>query len=546
MMATSLRRYEQITSVLIKYGFEVAVREIIPGIIQWKVQKKKTKVNNESVARRVRFAIQELGPTFVKFGQIMSTRRDLISPEIIKELKLLTDKVEPVPFNKIKPIIEENIGPISENFIYLNERPFAAASLSQVHHGKLNDGTLVVLKVQRPGIKEVIETDLRILYSFSERAERLFPEMEIFNFPDMVKDFSKQILRELDFVRDGKNAEILAHNMREFKDIKFPKIYWKYSSNKLLVMEYIKGVRIDKIDQLRLMGIDPKEIALKGFRAYMKQIFVDGFFHGDPHSGNLIVTRSGELAFLDYGLVGLLRPEKKDKLLKLFLAILDKDVDDIVKIFKGIGVPIRDPIVDSLKDDLYLALIESEDFNPDQTESRALEGVTVAMRRYKLKVPMVAMLMIKVIMMLEEDAHNLYSEFNLVNEIKPYLGETLKQHFLSQVNIRKLGINMIEGFLTVGDFPQNVNEVLKKAATGNIRFKIAHDDLNRIERSIDQATYKMLFGVLLASLVIGISMFVFSIKEILSPQIIGMTVVIYIIIMLVVAFTLLQVIRGKH
>jgi ubiquinone biosynthesis protein len=293
------------------------------------------------------------------------------------------------------------------------------------------------------------------------------------------------------------------------------------------------------------MGIDPKDIALKGFRAYMKQIFIDGFFHGDPHPGNLMVTRNGELVFLDYGLIGLLRSDKKDKLLKLILAILDKDVDDIVKLFKEIGVPIKEHIEDSLKDDLYLGLIEGEEFDPYQPESGAFEGVVQALRRYRVKIPMTTMLMIKVVSMIEADAHFLYPQFNFMREIRPYLLDIIKGHIIQQVSVRKLGINMLDGFLSMGDFPRNINDVLKRFSSGNLRFRIAHDDIDRIGKRIDQASNRILLGVIFASLLIGISVYVYALKDVLNPLIIQLIGLIYIVSIFSSLIIVILLLRGR-
>jgi len=544
-MSLPIRRYEQIAAILVKYGFEVAVADLLPGTIQWRVHKQKAETVNLSVNKRLRLAIQELGPAFVKFGQIMSTRPELLSPELIKELKMLTDQVEPVPWEKVKPTIEEYCGSIEETFVYLNERPFAAASLSQVHHGKLKDGTVVVLKVQRPGIREVIETDLRILKTIADRAEKSSSELQIFNFPGMVTDFARQIMAELDFVRDGKNADLLAKNMRGIEGVRIPRIHWQYTGQRLIVMDYMKGVRIDQVEKIKKMGVDAKTIALLGFRVYMKQIFEDGFFHGDPHPGNLLVNPKGELILLDFGLIGVLRPEKRDLLLKMLMAIVDKDIDGLVDVFAALGIKVRDQWVDAFKDDLYLALIEGEENNTLQPDTRVFDGVVEALRKYRLKVPMVAMLMIKVIVMVQDDGSKLYPEFDFLKEVKPLLAESLKRRLLSQSNIRKAGFDILEALQDAKDLPNNVNMVLKRLSAGNFTFKIAHDDLDRLGNSIDRASYKVLLGLVMASIVIGMSLVVLATQSVLTTESFQITLMIYAIAIFVGIFSVVQLIRER-
>jgi len=544
-MSVPLRRYEQIAAVLVKYGFEVAVVDLLPSTIQWRLNKQKTDTANLSVNKRLRLAIQELGPTFVKFGQIMSTRRELLSADLVEELKQLTDNVQPVSWEKVKPTIEEYCGNIDETFTYLNQRPFAAASLSQAHHGKLKDGTVVVLKVQRPGIRQQIETDLPILKAIADRAEKTNSDLQIFNFPAMVTDFARQILSELDFVRDGTNADILAKNMKGIEGVRIPRIFWKYSGQRLLVMEYMKGVRVDKVEKIAKMGVDPKHIADIGFRAYMKQIFEDGFFHGDPHPGNLLVTPKGELVFLDFGLVGILRPEKRDLLLKMLSTIVDKDVDGLVDVFSALGVKVREQWVDAFKDDLYFAMMEGETVNTSRPDAAAMEGVVIALRKYHLKVPMVAMLMIKVILMVQDDAIRLNPDFDFIKEVKPLLEQSVQKRFLSQENVRKAGFGIIDAFNDAKDIPLNINSALKKVSQGSFTFKIAHDDLDRLGNSIDRASYKILLGLVLASVVIGMSLIVLTTQSILTIESLEIVIVVYVVAVIVSVYSVIQLIRER-
>jgi ubiquinone biosynthesis protein len=543
-MALPLRRYEQIAAILVKYGFEVAVADLLPNTVQWRLRRQKSETVNINVNRRVRLAIQEMGPTFVKFGQIMSTRRELLSPELIEELKLLTDKVDPSPFEKVQPTIEEYCGNIDETFVYLNKRPFVAASLSQVHHGKLRDGTVVVLKVQRPGIKEQIETDLRILKAIADRAERTSTDLQIFNFPSMIVDFARQIMFELDFTRDGKNAELIAKNMKDFERVRIPKIYWQYTGSRLLVMEYMKGVRIDRVDLIEKLGVDPKDIAQLGFKAYMKQIFEDGFFHANPHPGNLLVNPQGELVFLDFGLIGVLRPEKRDILLKMLVAIVDKDVDDLIEVFDSLGIGIRDQWMDAFKDDLYLAVMES-DTHARGGSADSFEGVVSAMRKYRLKVPMVTMLMIKVILMVEDDGNKLNPEFNFMEEVKPVIASIFRKRVMNQANIAKAGFDLIEAFQSAKDLPDNVNSFFKRLSKGTVTFKIAHDDLDRLGNSVDRASYKILLGLVMASIVIGMSLVILATQSVFSPQTFQVSIVVYAIAVVLGLVSVIQLIRER-
>ncbi len=291
-MVNRLTRYAQIARILSKYGFGIVLQELYPEDRRPDFLKKDPDIESDDVYRRIRLAIEELGPTFVKLGQILSVRRDVLPAPLIQELQMLTDKVKTVPYEEVQDVIQESCGKEDEFCIYVEHEPLAGASMSQVHRAKMKDGSDVVFKVQRPDIRELIEVDLTILENLAERAEKSLPYLRPFNPVGLIEEFSKQMRKELDFVLDGKNAETVALNMKDIPEIKIPKIYWEHSGPRLLVMEYIEGVRIDDVDALKEKH-DVKRLAEIGLEAYLKQVFIDGFFHGDPHPGNLLVTDEG-------------------------------------------------------------------------------------------------------------------------------------------------------------------------------------------------------------------------------------------------------------
>ena len=545
-MVPPVRRYEQIAGILVKHGFEVFVRDLLPGTVEWRLHwKHEVDIHGMDTNMRIRLALQELGPTFIKLGQIMSTRREILPPGLVEELTKLTDRVEPLPFEKVKPVIEDRCGLISETFKHVDEKPIAAASLSQVHLAELMDGTRVVLKVQRPGIREVIETDVGILEGIAERAEKAFPGLAVYNLPGLVREFARQIRRELDFVSDGKNADLLARNLEGVEGVRVPRIYWRYSCERLLVMEYIQGVRIDDVEAIRKMGYDPKVIAVRGFKVYLKQIFEDGFFHGDPHPGNLVVTTEGDIVFLDFGLMGIFRPERRDVMLRMLVALEDKDVDGLMKTFQQVGIRVREPLMDPFKDDVYLMLLEGESFNPEQPGTSVFQGLTTLLNKYRIRVPLVMMLMLKVIIQMQDDGLLLYPEFNFMKETRPYLGEILTKRMLSQETVRKTTLGLADALQSLAEVPQSINETLKMLSGGTVRFKVAHDDLDRIGGAIDRATYRLLIGIVVASIVVGLSLVVFATHDILSADVFRLTLVGYGAAVVIGIYSLYRLVRHR-
>jgi ubiquinone biosynthesis protein len=542
-MVTIAKRSQEIASILIKYGFQIAAEDLLPGM-RARRRNQSTEPMKLSANKRICLAIQELGPTFIKFGQMMSTRNDLLSPELTEELKTLREKVKPVSWQEIEPTVEEYCGPISENFIYLNRRPFAAASLSQAYLGKLKDGSLVVLKVQRPGIREVIEADLRILKILSDKADKS-SELELFNFPGMVSDFARQIAAELDFARDGRNADLLAMNMSGLK-VRVPKVHWEYSGHRLLVMDYVKGVRPDEVEMLVRMGLDPREIALLNFRVYWKQIFEDGFFHGDPHPGNIRINREGELGLLDFGMVGVLRPEKREYLLRLILATYEKDVDGVLAALSLFGINVEEPLLNALKDDLYVSLVEIQ--KPKEKSSsdvnKAFDGVIETLKKYRIRLPEDLMLIIRVISMIQTTGFQMYPEFDFFTEAKPLMTESLKQKMLS-VNLPKAGFEAVESIKSGLELPGSINLAFKQLSKEGMVHRIAKEDLEAIVSGWDRASYRLTTGLVFSSIILGMSLVLLASNSLLETQSMQALIFLYGVAALVCVISVVHIIRAK-
>ncbi len=504
-MSVRFRRYGQIADVMLKYGFGILIDELAPLGIRWG-QRRRTEMYG-SVYVRIRLALQELGPTYIKFGQMMSARRDLLPPPLIEELKHLQDDVAPVPFDQVLPFILEQCPTLSSCLASIDPVPLAAASLSQVHAAILADGAEVVLKVQRPGIVAAIEDDIAILRKLAARIEQLFPDLRTYNPPGMVQEFEEHIWRELDFVRDGRNADRLRENMRAVPRVRVPKVYWPLSGPRLLVMERIDGVRVDDREAIQSLGLLGREVAEIGLRAYVQQIFVDGFFHGDPHAGNLLVTPVGELAFLDFGIMGVLRAEKRRAFIALLMGFVDRDVDAILRALRDIGIRVADDGVESLKDEIYLLVTEYRDLSIRQFDlSRLIGDGADLLRRNGLRLPSSLMRMLVVLMMVITIGQTLDPDFRFTERAEPYLREAIRR---DRVSFERLGTGVREIGEAASELvglPATLGTAIRRFTEGPIELDLINDDFHRIERMLDQAGDKVLIGLVTGAIVVGSSL----------------------------------------
>jgi len=509
MVTESIRRYQEIVRILSKYGFGAFfLEDISPGLAKMDLQKRlHPELEGYTKYELMRFAIEELGPAFVKFGQILSTRREMIPPEVYEELIMLQDKVAPLSYEVIEPTIVKYCGPVEEAFLSFERVPFAAASVSQVHRAVLPDGTKVAVKVQRPGIRRKIEVDLPIMRRLAERVEKLEPDLVVYNPTGLVDEFVTQIYKELDFTQDGQNADTLNRNFKDNPKVKAPKIYWEYSGTQLLTMEYIEGVRIDNVAAIREMGVNPADIAEIGFQAYLQQIFIDGFFHSDPHPGNMMVTRAGELVFIDFGMVGRVRPERRDTFIQILLAFVSADVDVLLESFEALGIKIDEEKKEQLKDELYAVLQGSQSTDLERMDfGSAMSSAPDVLNKYRVRVPSTLMQVLKVIWMIFDVAVILDPKFNFNARVKPYIEEIIRDRYASQNLLKQLPLAMMDltkGFVAL---PKAINKVVTKVSKGQFQVEVTSRDISKLSTSIDASTDKLVMGVIIAAMVIGSSL----------------------------------------
>jgi len=511
MASVSIRRYGQIFDVLVKYGFSYYLNELFPGFINTK-KAAQDDFSSYSMYARVRMALEELGPTFVKFGQLMSTRTELFPPEMIEELSKLQDRVGVVPFDEVIPTLDEYIPDWRDVFTSVDPQPLAAASISQVYRAVMQDGTELALKIQRPNIQDRIEQDIVLLRSIAERIEERRPDLRIYNPVTLVDDFSVQIKKELDFTRDGMNAERLARNMRVsgIPGIKVPKIYWEFSGKCLLAMEFVSGVRSDDVDAIVAMGMDPKDLASRGLKAFMVQIFQNGFYHGDPHAGNIRVSPKGDLVFLDFGVCGVLMKDTRNKFISLMLALFSADTDLTIRYVKNLGVKIPSSGMDEFRGELYLALQDSKDMGAQMNFSGLVAAIQELFQRNNIRVPSNLMQLLKALMLVSNIAFTLDPQLEFAKEAEPYLKKLIAEDMRDPENVQKRILDAKVRLEDLSRVPQQLSSVLEMASEGKLRIDVAAKEVGDLRMTIESSIDRLVIGMMVSAIVIGLSLVLMS------------------------------------
>lgn len=524
----NLKRLQQITSILIKYGFDYFVKQLGLANLISKGEKilklKPSKIAQLPLPVRVRLALEELGPTFIKLGQILSTRPDLIPSDYIKELQKLQDEVPPFPYEQVEELLKGELGAdVSEIFKSVEQIPFAAASLGQVHQAILEDGDKVIIKVQRPNIEKVIETDLDILFHLARLTERSIPASRLYEPVKIVEEFAKTIRLELDYGTEGRNADRFRKNFKDEKTVYTPKIYWELSSKRILTMELIQGIKINAIEELDKAGYDRKKIAENGAKAFMKQILIDGFFHADPHPGNILVMKGKIIGFMDFGMMGQLDEETREKGIDLFIAIIERNPDKIINEMLDLGIAPQKIDTQSLKVDIKEMIDRYYDKPLKEIKLGELINQLVEISiKYQIKMPAEFALLGKSLLTIEGIGLELDPDFNLAEIAKPYVKELILERKSPQRLFIKFLNDLDELYNLIILIPRQLNKTLKKMEKGTFRLEFQHRGLENLISALDKAANRIAYSLILAAIIIGSSLIMQTDK---GPHFMGFPVI---------------------
>jgi ubiquinone biosynthesis protein len=500
----NVARLREIVSVVSKYGFDIALKRAgLYSYIPFKRRLFPEEIEGLTTPEKVRLILEELGATYIKLGQVLSTRPDLIPKEYIDELSKLQDEALPLSFDQVRGVVEQELGrSLEEIFAYFESTPIASASLAQVHRAKLRSGESVVVKVQRPNIARTIEADIALLHQLASLVEARVREARRYNLVGIVNEFAKTIRRELDFMREGRNAERFARNFSSVEYIRIPRIYWEYTTRRVLCMEYIEGVKISRVEELRVRGFDLRLIAERLAKAFMKQYFVDGFFQADPHPGNLLVLEGERIAMVDFGMVARIERELKDKLADLAIAIVDRDVERVVEQLLRIGIVTPESDLAEFRSDIEDLILEYYDTRLSQVNVAALlnEMLEIALKHRVMMPPNFAFL-IKSMVTIESVARALDPEFNFTLVAKPFVKEMIRQRLAPRRLARDFLRELSTMTKSLGRIPAATEAVLRRAEEG--RLTLQHRGFSELIYELELMSNRISFALITSAIVVG-------------------------------------------
>lgn len=514
---SQIKRTRQVVAVLAKYGFEDVIthpplNRLIPTSERLIPHRKGISITTYSRYERIRMVCEELGTTFIKFAQIASNRPDILPDELIIELVKLQDAAPRVPDAEIKNILEENFGDLFEEMVeHFDYEPIASASMAQVHRARLTGGKEVVLKIQRPNIAQNIKADLSILKTLAGIIEQYFPKYAIFQPIELVNVFEKSILKELKFNLEAVNLTRFQRQFKRREDIYVPSLFKELSNKKVLCMEYVDGVKINNFEALDRMEVNRKKLAKQGVDLYFEQIFEHGFFHADPHPGNIFVLKNGKICFLDFGMMGTITRENKQLLQDILLAFISKNPKRLKHIFMKMSEIKSSDFFANMEDEINDHFSEYAHLSIGEIH---MEEVTEMMKliffKYKIKLPANLLLLFKVLVIIEGLGRSLDPDFKVIENLKPYISKIWKNEFSPKKMSQTALHSAVQLSRLITEFPEDAQDIIHKIKEGKLHIEFEHKGLEEFYKKMEITSNRLSVAIVLAALLVGSSIMVFA------------------------------------
>lgn len=499
-----IKRLSQIAELAVKHGFGFIIERY--GLLELLPRHKRKEVfpplPSEIVAQRFRHFLEDLGPTFVKVGQLLSVRPDLVTPDIVFELEKLQDTVEPISFDVTKDVVQSELKKtIKDVFSYFDPKPLASASIGQVHRATLKDGKIdVAVKVQRPTAKGTIDADLDLLFAL---AHTFREKVTFVDIVAVLQEFADSLHRELDYRVEGRHIDRFRHNFREDELVKIPLVFWKHTTQRVLVMEFVEGTKISDLATPEAVGIDTYVLAIHGAQAFMKQVLEDGFFHGDLHPANILVTPDAKIGYLDFGIVGQVTEEDRETIASMLIGIIKQDAEAIVRGAEKLGVHIPEDKLSMMRDDLKDII--------DRYYGRRLGEIQIdiigrefldLIYSYHLRIPKDFALLAKALITIEGVAKQLYPQINIIEVARPYVLDLMKRKYSPERALEDIydELKVYAGYIL--DYPKQLHTILTQLKAGDMQIRFRHIGLEELIFKLDRVTNRLVIGLIASVLLL--------------------------------------------
>jgi len=512
-----LARYRQILAVFFKYGFGdlielLKIEQYIEIGLQLISKNRRSRLEKLSRAERVRMACEELGPTYIKLGQILSTRPDLVPVDFIKELSKLQDNVPASPFGEIIKIIESELGaPPEDIFDFFDKTPLASASIGQVYRATLKDGEEVAVKVQRPGIKKIIEVDLEIMLHLATLVERHIEEMSLHQPVKVVEEFARTLEKEIDYTIEATSMERIARNFLNDLTIYVPKVFRDTTTESILTTEFVEGIKVSEIDRLEKAGLDRKLITVRGADIVLKQIIKHGFFHADPHPGNIFVLPDNVICLLDFGMTGSVDRRTRESFIDLTESVVSRNESRATQVLLKLTYWDEDPNIRLLEKDVA-DFMGRHLYKPlkDIKIGKLLHNLLELAFQHRLRIPPDIFLMLKAFSAVEGVGFMLDPDFDMIKNAAPLIKEIKLSRRSPQRIAGDIFRLAIELFQFLQNFPKDILSITRLIKQQKLSLNLEYKGLDKMLSTYDQISNRISFSIIIAALIIGSALIVMS------------------------------------